>query len=136
MWEHFHHIADIGVRGLGRTLEEAFAEGAMALAAVIYDPAAVRDKDCVEIACRADDLDLLFADWLNALIYEMDVRKMLFARFDVQIDGTTLRGRAWGEPFDPLRHAVSVGVKAATYMELKVVRRPDGLWLAQCVVDV
>ena len=32
MWEHFHHIADVGVRGVGATMSEAFAEGARALA--------------------------------------------------------------------------------------------------------
>lgn len=136
MWEHFQHIADVGVRGVGATVEEAFAEGARALAAVIYDVDAVRSETCVEVVCTADDLDLLFADWLNALIYEMEVRKMLFGRFVVSIDGTRLCGRAWGEAFDSQRHAISVGVKAATYMELKVFQLDDRQWVAQCVVDV
>ncbi|HDS84724.1 MAG TPA: archease [Phycisphaerales bacterium] len=136
MWEHFQHIADVGIRGIGRTIDEAFAEGAYALTAVILDPDTVRPDTCVQVHCEADDLDLLFADWLNTLVYEMDVRKMVFGRFEVEIDGTRLSGRAWGEPFDADRHTIAVGVKAATYMELKVYQRDDGLWGAQCVVDV
>jgi len=136
MWEHFQHIADVGIRGIGRTINEAFAEGAYALTAVILDPDTVRLDTCVQVHCEADDLDLLFADWLNSLIYEMDVRKMVFGRFEVEIDGARLFGRAWGEPFEADCHAIAVGVKAATYMELAVYQGNDSLWVAQCVVDV
>jgi SHS2 domain-containing protein len=136
MWEHFQHIADVGIRGMGRTVEEAFVEGAHALMAVMTEPDHVCTDECVEVQCEAEDLELLFADWLNALIYEMDVRKMAFGRFEVEINGSRLTGRAWGEPLDADRHPIAVGVKAATYMELKVYQRDDGVWVAQCVVDV
>ena len=136
MWDHFQHVADVGIRGFGATAQEAFAQGACALTAVIVDPESVRPVECVAVQCEADELDVLFADWLNALIYEMDVRKMVFSQFEATINGTRLLGRAWGEPLDPNRHAVAVGVKAATYMELKVYQRDDGQWVAQCVVDV
>ena len=136
MWEHFQHIADVGVRGLGQTVDEAFAEGACALSAVILDIETIQPEQCVDVQCQADELDLLFAEWLNALIYEMDVRSMVFSRFKVNIHGHRLIGRAWGEQFNRRRHPIAVGVKAATYMELKVYQRPDGLWVAQCIVDV
>ena len=35
----------------------------------------------------------LFVEWLNAVIYEMAVRSMLFGRFEVKIAGTRLRRR-------------------------------------------
>ncbi|HOK95635.1 MAG TPA: archease [Anaerohalosphaeraceae bacterium] len=136
MWEHFHHQADIGIRGIGQTLDEAFAEGATALMAVICSPQQVRPEKEVDICCHCDEKDLLFADWINALIYEMDVRKMLFGRFEVHIEDSCLKAKAWGEPTDPNRHETAVEVKAATYMELKVYQNPAGLWIAQCVVDV
>ena len=136
MWEHFHHQADIGIRGIGPSLEKAFEEGAMALTAVICTPERVRAVECVEISCSGDENDLLFLDWINALIYEMDVRKMLFGRFEVHIDNGNLGGCAWGEPADPDRHELAVEVKATTFMELKVFQTSDGQWIAQCVVDV
>ena len=135
MWEHFHHQADIGVRGIGATLEEAFAEGAYALMAVMADPQKVRPLEQVTIEAAVPDLELLFAEWLNRLLYEMDTRKMLFGRFEVHIEGDTLRATAWGEKTDPDRHDLAVDVKAATYQMLKVTREA-GLWTAQCVVDV
>ena len=90
----------------------------------------------VEIACAAPDRELLLVDWLNALIYEMAVRKMLFSRFEVALHDSGLSARAAGEPLDVLRHQPAVEPKGATYTALVVQRQGDGSWLAQCVVDV
>jgi SHS2 domain-containing protein len=86
--------------------------------------------------CEAPDLELLFIEWLNTVIYEMAVRKMLFARFEVQIQGGRLEGTLWGEPVDIRRHAPACEPKGAAYAQLKVAKDADGLWSAGCVVDV
>jgi SHS2 domain-containing protein len=135
-WEHFHHDADIGVRGFGATREAAFAQVALAAMAVVADPATVRAAEMVEIACDERDDDLLLADWLNALVYEMARRHMLFSRFDVHLEGHHLEAAAWGEKVDVSRHEPAVEIKGATYTELRVEPTGDGGWLAQCVVDV
>ena len=90
----------------------------------------------VEIRCEAPDDELLLVDWLNALIYEMSTRSMLFARFSVAIDARRLAATAWGEALDRERHRPAVEVKGATYTALSVGERDDGKWIAQCVVDV
>lgn len=135
-WETFAHEADVGVRGLGATLAEAFAGAALAMTAVITDPARVMPREAVAIACAAPDDELLLLDWLNALIFEMATRKMLFVRFDVTIADHHLTASAWGEPVDVARHQPAAEIKGASFCELKVKRLPDGWWLAQCVVDV
>ena len=135
-WEHFPHQADIGVRGLGATLAEAFEQAALALTAVIADPAEVAPGEMIELSCEAPDAELLLVDWLNRLIYEMATRNMLFSRFAVQLQGNRLTAQAWGEPIDVARHHPAVEVKGATYTALKVAQQSDGSWLAQCVVDV
>jgi tRNA nucleotidyltransferase (CCA-adding enzyme) len=135
-WEHFRHDADIGVRGLGATREEAFAQVALALTAVVTDPARLAPKDAVEIRCEAPDDELLLADWLNALIYAMATRNALYGRFEVKLTEHRLEATAWGEPLDRQRHQPAVEVKGATYTALSVAQRADGVWIAQCVVDV
>jgi tRNA nucleotidyltransferase (CCA-adding enzyme) len=135
-WEHFPHEADIGVRGLGATLEQAFEQAALALTAVIVDPAAVAPRETIRLFCEAPDAELLLVDWLNALIYEMVTRNMLFSRFEVHLEGERLSAQVWGEALEVVRHHPAVEVKGATYTALKVARQPDGGWLAQCVVDV
>ena len=135
-WEHFSHQDDIGVRGIGKTPSEAFAQAACALTAVITDPCSVTPRTVVSFTISAEDLDSLFFDFLNGLISEMDTHHMLFSRFDLSIEGTTLQATLYGEPVDPSKHHPSAEVKAATYYELLVHRRPNGSWCAQCVVDV
>jgi tRNA nucleotidyltransferase (CCA-adding enzyme) len=134
-WEHFEHGADIGVRGLGATKAEAFEQAALALTAVITDPQNVAALEAVHINCQAPDDELLLAAWLNALVYEMAVRRMLFGRFHVELDGTRLEAQAEGEPVSVQRHQPAVEVKGATYTALRVAPF-DGGWLAQTVVDV
>ncbi len=135
-WELYSHPSDIGIRGIGPTREEAFAQAATALTAVITDPAKVEPRQAVDIVCRDDDDEMLFMSWLSALLYEMGTRRMLFGRFEIEPIEGGIRARAWGEPVDVQKHEPAVEVKAATYMDLKVQRDSSGNWLAQCIVDV
>ena len=136
MWEHFAHGADVGIRGIGPTKEAAFEQIALALTGVITDLKSVRPEDAVTIACEAPSDDLLLVDWLNALVYEMATRRMLFSTFVVAIEESHLHATAWGELVDRVRHEPAVEVKGATYTALRVERLADGHWLVQCVVDV
>lgn len=135
-WENFAHEADVGVRGRGATLAEAFAGVATAMTAAICDPARVGAGDTVKIACAAPDAEMLLVDWLNALVYEMATRRMLFSRFEVTIEHNRLTATARGEPVDVAKHRPAAEVKGASFCELAVRQEPDGRWLAQCVVDV
>ena len=135
-WEHFAHNADIGVRGLGGTKERAFEQAALAMTAVIVDPRQLVSQEMIEVSCEAPDDELLLVDWLNALVFEMATRRLLFCRFDVRFEGHRLLGRAWGEKVDVARHQPAVEVKGATLTSLRVDQSGDGRWVAQCVVDV
>ena len=134
-WEHFEHKADIGIRGYGDTLAEAFAQAAMAMTAVVTDIDLVQATTVINISCSAADNDTLLYDWLNALIYEMATRKMLFSKFDVTIDDGNLEAKVYGEAIDIERHQPAVEIKGATYSELAVIRQAPQ-WAAQCVIDV
>ena len=134
-WEHFPHDADVGVRGFGANPPEAFEQAAKALTAVVTH-AEVRALVSVAVSCEAPDLEMLFVDWLNAIIYEMATRRMLFSRFAVQIENPRLSGMLWGEAVDIARHAPACEPKGATYTALRVAQVQDGSWSAACVVDV
>ena len=135
-WETFPHGADVGVRGYGADLAEAFANAAMALTSVITDPALIRPVRRVPLSCEADDIEILFLDWLNAIVSTMAIEGLIFGRYEVAIRDDVLEGVAIGEPLDPGRHQPVVEVKGATLTELKVAQGGDGRWVAQCIVDV
>lgn len=126
----------MGVRGVGPSLAEAYAQAALALTAVICDPARVAPRTEISIELAEADPELLLVDFLNALIYEMATRSMLFARCAVELRNGRLYASARGEHVDVARHQPRVEVKGATYTGLAVRRLADGRWLAQCVVDV
>jgi len=137
-YEILDHVADAGVRGIGATVEEAFAEAARGMFALMADLTAVRPTKAVQIEARADTMEGLLVAWLGELLRERDVQGMLFSRFEVRIaeDGRwRLSGRAWGEEIAPDRHRLGVEVKAATYSGVRVEKRGDE-HIAQCVVDL
>lgn len=135
-WEHFSHGSDIGVRGFGCSVEEAFEQAAVGLTAIVADISRIEESETVDVRCDAPDLELLLVTWLNAIIYEMSVRMMLFKKFQVVMSGCSLTGTLVGEKVDPERHQVGVEAKGATVTALRVQREQQGQWLAQCVVDV
>jgi SHS2 domain-containing protein len=106
------------------------------MTAVITEPGSVRAAQVVDIDCLAPNPEILLADWLNALVFEMAIRHMLFSGFEVCIVGPRLTAKAWGEAVDIARHQPAAEVKGATLSELEVARDADGRWRAQCIVDV
>jgi tRNA nucleotidyltransferase (CCA-adding enzyme) len=134
-WTRFAHDADIGIRGYGGTLAEAFEQAALALTSVVAS-SEVNAIERVDVVCHRADLELLFVDWLDAIIYQMAVKRMLFGRYSVQISGSELAGTLWGERVDVQRHAPACEPKGATLTALKVAQNPDGSWEAGCVIDV
>lgn len=135
-WEHFRHSADVGIRGIAAGKAPAFEQAALALMAVICEPGVVREQASVAIRCPPAEDDFLFLDWINAIIFEMATRNMLFCRFEVRLGPDGLSARAWGEPVEVGRHGPAVEAKGATFTELAVKQAPGGEWIAQCVVDV
>lgn len=106
------------------------------MTAAVTDPDSIEPKETIEITCQAPNTEILLVDWLNAILYEMATRKMLFGRFRATVYHDKLKGRISGEPVDVVRHAPATEVKGATLSELQVARGEDGLWRAQCIVDV
>ena len=135
-WEHFAHGADVGIRGIGHSIEEAFEQAALALTAVVVPPDAVRLETTVDVTCRGGEAEDLLVDFLNALVFEMATRRMLFGRFRVRLHDGELTAAATGELVEPVRHEPAVEVKGATYTALEVRQQTDGTWVAECVVDV
>jgi len=138
-YEILEHTADAGVRGIGKTLEEAFCEAARATFSLMVDLKRVEPKEAVEVKVQADSLEGLLVAFLGELLARRDIDGLVFSRFEVEIGegggGYSLRGKAWGEPLAPVRHRPQVEVKAATYFGVRVEKQDDR-WIAQCVLDL
>lgn len=136
MWETFDHVADIGIRGFGHSIEEAFENGAMALFSImIEDLSRVESEERVHIICSSFDMVGLFIAWLNELLTQADIREMVFNKFTLEVNSVNLDGTAMGQKWDNCRVERGIEVKGATFTEAAVEKK-NGLWVAQCVVDV
>ena len=115
---------------------EAFEQAALAMTAITCDPGAIRVRTSVPIDLEAPNTEILLSDWLNAIVFEISTRHMLFSRFTAHISGNCLSFSLGGEAVEVPRHQPDVEIKGATLSELEVGQDEDGSWFAQCVVDV
>jgi len=135
-YSYFEHQADMGITGLGSTMEEAFSQAARAMFNLMVDVDQVRSQKEVFVHCQGNDEEELLVEWLNHLLAEADIHEMALATFRVDsLSSTRLSGTAWGEPLDPQRHRPKTEVKAATYAML-FVGQERGQYVARCVVDL
>ena len=135
-WEHFEHEADIGVRGYADTVAQAFEQAALAMSSVVTDLDKIQNEQCIEVECQAPDYEVLLVDWLNEIVYQMAIRKLLFSSYQVEVSNHSLKARLCGEAASQEKHQPAVEIKGATFTELKVAQMENGEWMAQCVVDV
>lgn len=138
-FEFFDHTGDIAVRLTAPTRDGLFAAACEALCEAITTPEHVATVEPRAVEVRAGDVETLLVDWLSELIYWFDADRWLArtARIHVSIEGETfsLQGTAFGESFDPARHAIKILIKAATYHGLSVKQTVDG-WTATVVFDI
>ncbi len=135
-FELFEHGADIGVRGLGDTLNQAFEQAALAMFSIVVLHIEDLIAHCFwQLSCESYDQEALLTAWLNTLISYADLYRTVFCSFDVTIENCSLTARVGGVPLNELKEEKGVEVKGATFTELYVGQR-DGIWIAQCVVDV
>lgn len=141
-FEVIEHTADVGVRGFGRTLAEAFGEVARGMYAQMVDLDAVRDSETREFSVSAPTRKRLLVAFLLELLYFTDSEGLLFRRFELAIDeqptegrDANLRATAFGERIDPTRHRLGVQVKAVTRHLLEVAETDTG-YQAQVILDI
>jgi SHS2 domain-containing protein len=135
-FEIVDHTADVGIIAYGTNIEELFCNAALALFSLITEPGSIQEKSHLNLRVSSDDRDSLLVEWLNELIYFFDAKHILFNRFDIEsLTHNQLKATCYGEGFDPMKHKIKMGVKAATYHMLKLDKNSDG-YKAQIILDI
>jgi SHS2 domain-containing protein len=135
-YETFDHTADVGIRVMGRTLEEMFAHAAYALFDLLTDLKKVRQKISLEISVRGADREDLLVRWLSELLFLCESQGYLFKKFSFShLEPDFLEAIARGEFFDPARHRFKTEIKAVTYHQVEV-REKDGAWEGRVIFDI
>lgn len=135
-YEYFEHQADIGIRGKGKTLAEAFEQAALAMFEIMVETDKLKSNEFQLVEVEGNDLSELLIAWLSELLFLKDVEGMMFSRFEIEsIDKNKLVAKVYGEPIDSSQHRLKLEVKAATYTQLFIEEKDDN-WIVQCLVDV
>lgn len=128
-FEFLEITADVYIAAYGKDLAEAFENAAAAMFETMTNVTDISPKveDAVKVSGK-DEKALLY-NWLEALLVKFDVSGMLYSKFRIEsldktVKGFELTARIWGEKFDPSKHLQKVGVKAVTYHQMEIIRRP------------
>jgi len=117
--------SDVMFEAYGKDEKELFENAAEALSSVICKIKKVKPKETEEFQIKANNLEDLMLNWLQALIAIVDTEQKFFSKFEIEeISETKLKAKVYGEPITPqLGETV---VKAVTYHKYKLEQTEKG----------
>ncbi|OYT58123.1 MAG: archease [Candidatus Aenigmatarchaeota archaeon] len=128
--------ADRAFAAFGNTLEQAFANAALAMTEIITDTSKINKKMERKIHVEAQDDKALLYDWLSEILFIFDTEHVVFGEFVVTITHADskwiLDAVARGEVL--ARHEIRGEVKAITYHKMEIKKTDDG-YRVQVIVD-
>lgn len=109
-------------------MAEAFAEASRGLFTIILGTLnGIEEREQREIHVTASDEEALLVEWLNETLFLLETEGFLLRRVEVaDIGPTSMTATAFGEVFDPERHAIEAHVKATTYHQLQIDHQNSG----------
>ena len=121
--------ADVAIEATGKTIEEAFAEAALAMFEVQTNTKKIKPKTAKEVLIQSEDKKSLLFDWLSRLIYLRDVEKMFFSKFDVKIKKVNnrlkLSAKIYGEKINSKKHELKTEVKGVSYTQMEIEEKSN-----------
>jgi SHS2 domain-containing protein len=125
------HTSDLYLEISGTNLENLFEEAAKAMFAKLgkQDPG-TEGAVITHIEQEAPDKEGLLVKWLEALLIEHEVSRIIFTKFKVEIEGKTLRGTAFGGP-----GKTQENIKGVTFFDLKIWEE-NGTYKARILFDI
>ncbi|MBI2550597.1 archease [Candidatus Woesearchaeota archaeon] len=138
-YEYLPHTADVKFRAYGKTLEEAFANAAIAMFNVMVDTTKVEGKVTKKITAEGMDLPSLLQNFLEQFIILLDTDNFFLSKIKkIEIKKSSskyfLNAVAAG---DEAKNYETIGpqVKACTYNSM-FVKQEGKQWVVQVVVDI
>jgi SHS2 domain-containing protein len=134
------HPADGKFEAYGATLEEAFANAALATASLMWDWRAVASRTSYAVRVRARNRKQLLMKFLGEVIYLLETKSFLLAG----VTGLTIDEEEGSSRIEAIFHGDTVSdryevfgnVKAITYNEMNISETDGRLFTIQAVVDM
>lgn len=133
-YTYIEHPSDVGFEAYGETLEELFANAAIATYSFMTDVEEIGEEEEREVEINSEDLHSLMFDWLDEMIYLFEAESLVMKKFDIELSEFRIKGKCRGGKFDPAVHESGIIVKAVTYNMMEI--KKNRVWLARVVLDV
>jgi SHS2 domain-containing protein len=151
-YEQIDISGDVGIKVWAESLAGLFENAAAGMYDLITDTSNVKETEYRDIELNADDLESLFVQWLNELIFFHDTYGFTGRKFkvDLEIDSiendkifaqpgfnkaVSLKANISGGLFIPEINESRLLIKAATYHNLSIEKK-DTLWEASVIFDI
>ncbi len=134
-------LGDLAFEVTGDTVSELCTAAALAVIEAMVDPLSVETNWTKEVRLSEANIEDLFFEWLNAIVYVKDTDGVVFHDVRVAVSRDSeknlwhLDGTLIGDRVDVTRQALRTDVKAVT-KHLYEVRQKEAGWYAHVVLDV
>jgi len=134
--KYIEHPSDVGFEVYGDTLEELYANAAIAMYSLMTDIDEIEADVERGIELKAEDFQSLMFDWLDELIFLFDSESLVMNKFDIAVNETnfSICGNCKGGKYDPSMHVSGIIIKAVTYNMMQI--KKNEVWKARVVLDV
>lgn len=129
--------SDCAFSAWGESLAQLFEQAALALTDTTVELEDIKEHERRTLEFSQEDLESLLIEWLEELIFIKDVDRMVFRRYEIDIDEnqSELSARLYGETLDNNRHRIKHDVKAVTYHKFSLEKSARG-WRAFVILDL
>ena len=138
-YEVIDHTADIGIKAVGKTLEEAFINAAKGMFDLIAPNDNVDKTEERSFTIEEDDIVMLFKRWLEELLFLFDTEGFLPSEYQVELSNVNglhrLVANVGGERYNPDKHGSGMEIKAVTYHMMEIEKKGDRFYV-QVIFDV
>ncbi|WP_400208140.1 archease [Candidatus Methanomassiliicoccus intestinalis] len=114
-YERLEHTADVMIKAFGNSIEECFANAALAMIDTILDASTVEIRKTVTISVEGDNLFDQLYNFLSELLYQFDGEHFVPVEFKISFAENMLICEAKGENYNPAKHQPKTEIKAVTY---------------------
>lgn len=118
-YRQISHTADVGIKVWGQSLEELFKNAVKGMVSIVLDRAFDKKDEHIEIELSAPDNEDLLVDFLNEMLYKINVDNWIPSKADIQVKDNELKGKIFGGKLRPDQE-IAVEIKAATYHNIEI----------------
>lgn len=140
-WEYLEEeaIADIGIKVIGKDLNELFTDACLSIANLMTDIETLDELMKKAFQFNDKSLELLMHQMLEELVYLKDADLFFVKTVELHVekneDEFEVKGHLIGDIFDPEVDRIGNDIKAITMHDL-YVKQTNGGWEAHFIIDI